>query len=72
MSLPERTHLPLFLVAPDAREEDVRKQINRPAFGKIDALNLRFIPYGELSSNRDAISRFGTGMKAIEAIAKQL
>ncbi len=72
MSLPERANLPLFLVAPDAREEDVRKQINRPAFGKIDALNLRFIAYGDLSTHREAISRFGTGMKAIEALSRVL
>jgi type II restriction enzyme len=30
------------------------------------------LPYGELERNKDAIARFGTGMKGIEAIARLL
>ena len=62
----------LFLVAPDARETDVRNQLHRPAFSRICDLDLRFLPYGELEANRLHIARFGTGMKAIEAIARRL
>lgn len=62
----------LFLVAPDAREGDVRDQLVRPAFSRVADLNLRFIPYGELAAHREAITRFGQGMKAIEAIARRL
>lgn len=62
----------LFLVAPDAREADVRAQVQRPAFSRVADLNVRYLPYGELDRHREAIARFGTGLKGIEAIAKQL
>jgi type II restriction enzyme len=62
----------LFLVAPDGRESDVRQQLRRPAFSKIEELNFRYLPYGELSSQRDAIARFGSGLKPIFAISKGL
>lgn len=62
----------LFLVAPDNREKEVRAQLARPAFSKIGELKLRFLPYGELSTHRLAMARFGHGMKAVEAIAKTL
>ncbi|OGA72425.1 MAG: type II restriction endonuclease [Betaproteobacteria bacterium RIFCSPLOWO2_12_FULL_65_14] len=62
----------LFLVAPDAREGDVREQLKRPAFSRVGDLNVRFIAYGELAKHRDAISRFGQGMKPIEALARGL
>lgn len=62
----------LFLVAPDARETDVREQLHRPAFSRVSDLNVRFLPYSELDKHRDAIARFGTGLKGIEAIARKL
>lgn len=62
----------LFLVAPDAREKDVRAQLARPAFSRIADLNIAYLPYAELASHREQIARFGTGMKAIRAIAKPL
>lgn len=62
----------LFLVAPDARERDVRQQLQRPAFSRVTDLDVRFIAYSELTENREAIARFGHGLKAIEAIAKRL
>lgn len=62
----------LFLVAPDARESDVRAQLARPAFSRVADLHVRFLPYGELERHREAMARFGVGMKAIEAIAKRL
>ncbi|RUW72119.1 type II restriction endonuclease, partial [Mesorhizobium sp. M4B.F.Ca.ET.049.02.1.2] len=62
----------LFLVAPDGREEEVRAQLARPAFSRIADLRVRYLSYGELKSNRDAIARFGHGMKPIQAIARQL
>lgn len=55
-----------YLVAPDAREEDVRQQVRRPAFRGIDALKVRFLPYSELEQHREAMARFGSGVKAIE------
>ncbi len=62
----------LFLVAPDAREEDVRKQVSRPAFRSIANLRVRWLSYGELERNRGARVRFGHGLKAVEAIARDL
>lgn len=62
----------LFLVAPDGRENDVRQQIRRPAFSKIGELNFRYLPYGELREQQDAIVRFGSGLKPIFSISKAL
>jgi len=62
----------LFLVAPDAREADVRDQLKRPAFSRVIDLNVRFIAYGELAKHREAIARFGQGIKPVEAIARRL
>lgn len=62
----------LFLVAPDAREQDVRAQLRRPAFRNITELDISYLPYGELDHNRVAIARFGSGLKAIKAIAHRL
>lgn len=62
----------LYLVAPDAREEDVRKQLARPAFRRIGDLSVKYLPYGELERNRDSIARFGEGLKAIDAVARAL
>ena len=68
----ERATHSLFLVAPDAREADVRAQLSRPAFSRVADLDVRYLPYGELASHREAMARFGTGMKAVEAVARRL
>ncbi|MBI2846880.1 MAG: type II restriction endonuclease [Chloroflexi bacterium] len=62
----------LFLVAPDERIEEVREQLLRPAFSGIGNLNVRFLPYSELEKHREAMARFGQGLKAIEAVARRL
>jgi type II restriction enzyme len=62
----------MYLVAPDAREDDVRKQLARPAFRKIHDLSVKYLPYGELERHRESIARFGEGLKAIDAIARAL
>ena len=62
----------LFLVAPDGREDDVRAQLSRPAFSRIADMNVRYIPYGELKANREALVRFGSGMKGVHAISRSL
>ena len=55
-------NIPLFIVAPDEREEKVKREINRPVFAK--ALNpplpqiCRFIPY---SSLRDKVEKARIG-----------
>lgn len=50
----------------------MRAQLARPAFQRIADLKLRYLPYGELATQREALARFGHGLKAIDAIAKQL
>jgi type II restriction enzyme len=62
----------LFLVAPDGRESEVKAQLARPAFSRVRDLHVRFLPYGELGKHREAIARFGSGMKGIQAIARML
>lgn len=64
--------LRLFLVAPDKRSEEVRAQLRRPAFSKVQETKFFFVPYGELQKNFEAMGRFGQGIKAIEAIAERL
>ena len=61
-----------FLVAPDEREADVRAQFARPAFSRVSDLQLRYLPYSEMRKHRESIARFGSGLKAIHAIAKPL
>ena len=68
----DRTIHALFLVAPDEREADVRAQLQRPAFQGIARLHVRFLPYGELERHRQAMARFGAGLKAIDAVARTL
>ena len=72
LGFPEHAGVKLFLVAPDAREADVRAQLSRPAFARVTDLNVRFLPYGELEKNRGAMARFGSGLKAVEAVARTL
>ncbi|HDR9037950.1 TPA: type II restriction endonuclease [Burkholderia contaminans] len=62
----------LYLVAPDARENDVRSQLARPAFSRVSELGIKYLPYGALKEHRASIERFGAGMKPVEAIAKAL
>ena len=62
----------MFLVAPNGREEEVRAQPARPAFSRAADLQVRYLPYGELESHREFIARFGSGVKAINAIARPL
>ena len=72
LGLPQHSCGTLFLVAPDAREEDVRAQLRRPAFSRVADLRVRYVPYGELKTHRESIARFGAGLKGIEAIAREL
>lgn len=62
----------LFLVAPDGREDEVRKQLARAFLHPVAEMNVRYLSYGELERNKEAMARFGAGVKAIDAIAKKL
>ena len=72
LNVTDRAVQALFLVAPDNRESDVRAQLQRPAFQGIARLHVRYLPYGELERHREAMARFGAGLKAIEAVARTL
>lgn len=72
LGVPNQAIAGLFLVAPDDREEDVRAQVQRPAFRGVANLHMKFVPYGELGKHREAIARFGHGLKPLDAIARPL
>lgn len=61
-----------FLVAPDEREDEVRAQLHRPAFSRVRDLRVRFLPYSQLADHRQSMARFGSGMKAVEAVSRHL
>jgi type II restriction enzyme len=63
LGAPERAAVGLYLVAPDAREKDVRAQLRRPAFARVGDMKVRFLPYGELERNRESMARFGSGTR---------
>lgn len=62
----------LFLVAPAAREHEVRAQLARPAFSRIADLDVRYLSYDDLDQHRAAITRFGSGLKGVAAISRRL
>jgi type II restriction enzyme len=72
LGLPDHLAGAYFLVAPDDREGSVRAQFARPAFSRVKELDLRFLPYTELDQHRSQMARFGTGLKAVQAISKSL
>lgn len=72
LGVPSGAATGLYLVAPDARQEDVRTQLARPAFARVRDLRVRFLPYRALEEHREVMARFGSGLKAIEAVARTL
>lgn len=72
LGAPEHAVEGLYLVAPDGREAQVREQLQRPAFTRVRDLGVRYLPYSELERHREAMARFGQGLKAVEAIARTL
>ena len=62
----------LFLVAPDGREDEVRTQLRRPAFSRVADLAVRYVAYGDLQKHREAMARFGQGVRPMEAISRTL
>jgi hypothetical protein len=72
LGVPDHFGARYFLVAPDSRESDVRAQFARPAFSRVAELDLRFLPYTALQQHRESMARFGSGMKALDAVALPL
>lgn len=69
LGVPDHEDAAFFLVAPDAREQDVRAQFARPAFSRVSTLDLRYLGYSHLRQHREAIARFGSGLKGMLAIS---
>jgi len=72
LGLPQPLAGAYFLVAPDGREADVAAQFARPAFRRVADLDLRFLPYSELRQHREHMALFGSGLKAVLAVARPL
>jgi type II restriction enzyme len=72
LGMPDHLASAYFLVAPDDREDAVRTQFARPAFSRVTELDLRFLPYDALRTHREAMARFGAGLKAVHAIARPI
>lgn len=62
----------LFLVAPDDRQEQVSQQLRRPAFSRVRQVGIRYLPYSELTRHAEAIRRFGSGLKPLLEISREL
>lgn len=62
----------LFLVAPDERRAEVAQQLNRPAFMRVSELGIRYLAYSELRQHREAMARFGSGLKPVLGISQRL
>lgn len=62
----------LFLVAPDNRRDEVAQQLRRPAFSRVSELGIRYLPYSQLQQHREAIGRFGSGLKPLLEISQAL
>lgn len=62
----------LFLVAPDSRHDDVQRQLRRPAFSRVSELGIRYLPYSQLQQHREAVTRFGSGLKPMLEISRLL
>ncbi|MBI4316930.1 MAG: hypothetical protein HY675_00450 [Chloroflexi bacterium] len=60
----------LFLVAPDAREKEVRAQLHRPAFAQLGGLQLRYILFSDLCEHCDGMCKFGDDHRVLLKIAK--
>jgi len=72
LGVPEHADAAFFLVAPDVREQDVRTQFARPAFSRVSELDVRYLGYSQLKQHKEAISRFGSGLKGVIAISASL
>lgn len=72
LGIPDHGDAAFFLVAPDAREQDVRAQFARPAFSRVSELDVRYLGYSQLKLHKESIARFGSGLKGLMAISAQL
>lgn len=72
LGVPDHQQTAFFLVAPGSRHGDACNQFARPAFSRVRDLDMRFLAYESLQEHRESMARFGSGMKALQAIAMPL
>jgi type II restriction enzyme len=60
-----------YLVAPHRREGEVMAQLSRPAFRQSVAKGMAFIPFSDLRSHCDAMSRFGEDHTILQKLARR-
>lgn len=72
LGVPDHEDAAFFLVAPDAREQEVRSQFARPAFSRVSKLDVRYLGYSQLRQHKEGIARFGSGLKGMAAISARL
>ncbi len=63
--------IPLFIVAPDAREKEVTMQLLRPAIIS-NNIPIHYILFSDLKKECDAICKFGTDHNVMKKIAKSI
>jgi type II restriction enzyme len=63
---------PIFIVAPNARREDVFAQWRRPAFAQLSHVEVRYLPYQQLQDHGVSITRFGQGLKPMLEVSERL
>ena len=66
------TNAPIFIVAPNARREEVFTQWRRPAFAQVSHVEVRYLPYQQLHEHTNAIVRFGQGLKPMLELSERL
>jgi len=64
------SQLPLFLVAPDAREKEILAQLCRPAFQQMNDVELHYILFSELCEHCAGLCKFGEDYRAMFRIAR--
>lgn len=62
---------PIFIVAPNARRDEVFSQWRRPAFAQHSTVEVRYLPYQHLHDHQEAIKRFGSGLKPIQNLSER-
>ena len=61
----------LYLVAPDAREKEIRAQLCRPAFADAGAPEIHYLLFSDLCAHCDGLCKFATDHTALLRIARK-
>lgn len=61
-----------YLVAPDKREKEIKAQLLRPSFKRLEGFNLSYLLFKDLRCDCDAMCKFGTDVTVLDKIAKSM